>query len=115
MNSPARVLLLEVPQLLRGILEHAIRRHGDCEMQTEHAGPPDFVILGLTDTEDATLLPGLFARWPRAQVMTLMQAGDDAAVYELHLGRRALGPVSPAEILDTLREAVQRRRELPPG
>jgi DNA-binding NarL/FixJ family response regulator len=118
-----RVLLLEVPQLLRGILEHAIRDQSECqllkdtrpafEMLTEQTVPPDIVILGLTAAEDVTLVPTLFARWPAAQVMTVMQAGEDAAVYELRPRRRALGQMSPDEVVETLRDAVYRRRELP--
>lgn len=114
------VLLLEIPQLLRGILEHAIVAHGDievlrdawtvepCAARAEMS--PDVVILGLTDAGDTTLLPGLFARWPQAQIMTLMPAGEDATVYELRLGRLALDVVSPDEILRVLRESVRRRR-----
>lgn len=120
-EKPVRVLLLELPQLLREILEHAIRLQSDCEllkgtrggfqMLTEQTLPPDIVILGLTAAEDATLVPALFARWPEAQVMTVMQAGDDAAVYELRPRCRALGQRSPAEIVETLRDAVHRTRE----
>jgi DNA-binding NarL/FixJ family response regulator len=121
-REPVRILLLEMPQLLRGILEHAIQLQSGCELlrDTGRALPmmattalPDIVILGLTAAEDATLVPALFARWPAAQVMTVMQAGDDAAVYELRPRRRALGQMSPAEIVATLHEAVDRSRELP--
>jgi DNA-binding NarL/FixJ family response regulator len=117
-----RVLLLEVPQLLRGILEHAIRQRSDCELLksagrdfelgTERTVLPDAVILGLSAADDSTLVPGLFARWPSAQVMTVMQAGDSAAVYEMRPRRRLLGQVSPTELLDALRDAVRRHRDL---
>jgi len=119
-----RILLLEVPQLLRGIFEHAIQVDSDCELlkdsthtlrvSTQQTSPPDIVILGLTAAEDTTLVPALFARWPHAQVMTVMQAGDDAAMYELRPQRKALGQASPAEIVETLREAVHSRRDAQP-
>ncbi|MEJ5990274.1 hypothetical protein WG902_09765 [Ramlibacter sp. PS3R-8] len=98
------VLLLELPRLLRGILEHAISTDADCELVREPQDTPDVVILGLTDANDSTLLPALFARWPGAQVMTLQAAGDDADLYELRLDRRTLAGVSPTEILQVLRE-----------
>jgi hypothetical protein len=107
------VLLLEIPRLLRGILEHAIRTDADCELVQEPRDTPDVVILGLTDENDTTLLPALFARWPRAQVMTLRSAGDDAAVYELRLDRRTLAGVSPTEILQVLREGANPRHPPP--
>ena len=118
-----RVLLLEVPRLLRGILEHAIEVDRGCELLKdvghnlstwrEEAPQPDVVILGLTAVEDVALVLALFARWPQAQVMTVMQAGDDAAIYELRPRRQALGEVSPAEIVEKMREAVHRKREPP--
>ena len=114
------ILLLELPQLLRGILRHAIAANGDFEVlmnewtleqpPTRPEVPPDVVILGLTDAGDITLLPGLFARWPQAQIMTLTSAGENAAVYQLRLGRLALEVVSPDEILRVLHDAVRRER-----
>jgi hypothetical protein len=110
-----------MPQLLRDILEHAIQLQSDFEllkdtrrvlqMLTEHMVPPDVVILGLTVAEDATLVPAVLARWPAAHVMTVTQAGDDATVYELRPHRRPLRQMSPAEIVDSLRDAVHRSRE----
>jgi DNA-binding NarL/FixJ family response regulator len=116
MREPIRVLLLETPHLLRGILEHEIlvrsgfellkETRGVYQMLTEERLPPDVVILGLRAAEDATLVPALFARWPRAQVMTVTQAGNDVAVYELRPRQRVLGQMSPTEILEALQEAV---------
>jgi DNA-binding NarL/FixJ family response regulator len=119
-KESVRVLLLEVPPLLRGILEHAIQLQSGCElvkdtrrafqMLKEQGSQPDIVILGLSTAEDATLVPALFARWPAAQVMTVTQSGQDAAVYELSPRSRALAESSPDEIMDTLRQAVERSR-----
>ena len=120
MNEPVRVLLLEMPELLRGIFERAIllqngfellkETRGAFQMLTEERLPPDLVILGLRAGEDATLVPALFARWPRAQVMTVTQAGTDVAVYGLQPSQHVLGQMSPTEILETLHEAVHRSR-----
>jgi hypothetical protein len=122
MRETVRVLLLEMPLLLRGILEHAIQLRSDCEllkvtnsplqMLTEQAMAPDVVIMGLTATEDTTLVLSLFARWPGTQVMTVMSAGNDAVIYELKPHRRALRQMSPTEIVDVLRDTVHRNREL---
>lgn len=119
MKRPIYVLLLETPLLLRGILESALRAQPDCrllkgtrhtfEEQAQRMEAPDIVILGLTAAEDAALVPGLFARWPRAQILTVMLAGDEAAMYELQPGRRPLGQMSPSGIVEALKEAVQRR------
>jgi hypothetical protein len=114
MNARARILLLEVPKLLRDILQHATRNEVDFELEseTEPATPPDVVILGLAAAEDVTLVPTLFARWPAAQVLTVMNTGGDVVAYELSPQPRPLGELSPAEILVALRESIRRRREL---
>ena len=118
MNEPVRILLLELPQLLRGIFEHAIHVHSDCELLNEArtvsqilAKPelaPNAVIVGLSAAQDATLVCSLFARWPGARVLTVLPAAEDAVMYELRPHERPLGKVSPAEIIDTLRNVVQR-------
>lgn len=117
------VLLLQLPKLLRGILEHAIRTEMGCEvlkgdapppgLQAGAQLPPDLVILGISDADDTVLLPALFARWPRTQVMTLMRADGDATLYRLQLDRRSLAAVSPDEILQVLRETLVRQSAPP--
>ena len=120
-----RVLLLELPQLLRDILEEAIRTRGDLELHEgtrralqvppEHTAPPDAVILGLTAAEDVTLVPALFARWPGARVMTVLPAGEEAVVYELRPHERTLGQLSPGGLVESLRESIHRDRTRAPG
>jgi len=110
-----------MPQLLRDILEPAVLRQrgfvllretrGVFEVLTEGRQTPDLVILGLTGAEDATLVPALFTRWPHAQIMTISEAGDDAAIYELRPRQRALGQMSPTEMIRVLHEAVHGSRE----
>jgi len=114
MNAPARVLLLEVPKLLRDILQHATRHEDDFELETEvePVVSPDVVILGLTAAEDLTLVPALLARWPCAQVLTVTHTGGDVVAYEFNPRRQALGEMSPAEIFAKLRDTVRRKREL---
>jgi hypothetical protein len=118
--DPIRVLLLEMPQLLREILEHEVHKRSDCELMkdgrgalrllTERIIAPDVVIIGLTAREDEALVPAVFARWPGAQVMTVMPTGTDAVVYELTPKQEELAPMSPAGIVDTLSNAVRRSR-----
>jgi hypothetical protein len=121
-NEPVRVLLLEMPRLLRDILAQAVQGHGDCELvkDVRRSRPacggqpvsPDVVILGLTAVEDATLVAALLARWPCARVVTLMPADEDVTAYELRPERRALGRLSPLEIVDSCHDAIRRTREM---
>jgi hypothetical protein len=124
-GEPVRILLVEMPQLLREILAQAIQVRSECELLTgstrglrsltDQAASPDVVILGLTAAEDTTLVPALLTRWPGAQVMTLMRAGEDVTAYELTPCQRALGKLSPGEIVDSLCEAITRKRALSEG
>jgi DNA-binding NarL/FixJ family response regulator len=117
-NERVRVLLLEVPRLLRDIIEHSVNAAGGCEVLTElepcrngiAAAQPDIVILGLASGSDATLIPALFARWPDAQVLTVTNDGSEAAAYELKVDRRVLGPMGPRELVGALHRAALRRR-----
>ena len=120
MGEPVRILLLEIPQLLRDMLAQAIQVHGDCELikgtkraleLPEQMVSPDVVILGLMAAEDATLVAPLLARWPGAHVMTLAPVGEDVTAYALKPHCRALGQLSPDEVVDSLRAATARRRE----
>jgi DNA-binding NarL/FixJ family response regulator len=118
-NKPVHVLLLQLPQMLRGILEHAAKAHGGCEvltsqsrgerLLTEDGLSPDVVVLGLGAAEDLRLVPALLARWPRACVMTLKSSGEDAGLFELRPHFRTLGQMSPDGIVNTLVAAVRRR------
>jgi DNA-binding NarL/FixJ family response regulator len=120
-TAPLRVLLLELPHLLRDILEQAIRQQADCELLKDirelevlmgQTMPPDVVVLGLTEEQDAALVATLLARWPMTQVVTVTQGGDDAMAYELRPHRRTLGQVSAADIVRTLRQVVHESRAL---
>lgn len=114
------ILLLEIPLLLRGILEDAIRAHGGCTLLSSvgtgwtspsgPAVPPDIVILGLDHADDAALSCALLARWPQAGVVALMPAGRGAVMYELRVRRKGLGEVSPAELFETLGNELRRKR-----
>jgi DNA-binding NarL/FixJ family response regulator len=112
-----RALLLELPPLVRDILERAIDDAAGFEVMKEAdasiargSTPPDVVVLGLTGEQDAALVAVLFARWPRVQIVTVTQEGDGAVIYELRPRRRVLGDMSAAEIVKTLRDSVERNR-----
>lgn len=118
-KRPVQVLLLEMPQLLREIVEHSIHVVGGCEVmpdttlrcENSPAATPDVVVLGLAHASDATLVPALFARWPEARILTIATDGSDAATYELTLNRRVLGSLGAVQLADVLRSAPLRNRQ----
>lgn len=116
-SGQVHVLLLEVPQLLREVLEYSIQAVGGCKVMTEasmgsdSAAAPDVVILGLSRDRDATLVPALFARWPRARILTIACDGSDATTYELTMNWRTLGSLGAVQLVDVLRRAPRKRRQ----
>ena len=68
------------------MFEHAVQMRDDCALLKDPrstfdmlSGPserPDAVVVGLTAADDAVVVPGLFARWPNAQIMTVTASGQ---------------------------------------
>lgn len=122
MTPIIRVLLMDMPPLLRQILEHAISQHGDLQLIPEagdtpgvatHRGtPPDAVIVCARASRAPHQASALLERWPRAQIVVVTAAGRDAALYELRPHRTELGQLSPAEAVQAIRDAVWRLRKV---
>jgi DNA-binding NarL/FixJ family response regulator len=120
MNSSVRVLMIDMPPLLRQILEHAISQDSDFQLVPEapaaSATPVnthsrvDAVIVGSEADDAARQASALLDRWPKAQVVVVTAAGRDAALYELRPHRTQLGTLSPVEAVTAIRDAVWRRR-----
>lgn len=112
-----RVLLLELPPLLRDIIQHSVNAAGGFELVTELdqrrsgiAAAPDFVVLGLASDGDAMLVPVIHARWPDALVLAVMTDGSETVAYECKVDRRVLGPMGPGELIGALQRSVRQRR-----
>jgi chemotaxis response regulator CheB len=120
-NRPIRVLFVEMSHTLRDILEHAIQAHPEFELWHKPApaygrrvnsrNEPDVIILGSL-APDARRVSSLCLRWPQAQVVTVATMNGDISIYELRPHRTDLGELSAAELVEVLREAVRRHREL---
>ena len=100
-----RVLLSQMPQILREILEHAIVQHGDLELigqgsGAEHDDRPDVVIVGGGLPSGPDLSRALLTEWPNARVVVLAPAEGDAALYELKPHMTGLGRPSAAELVE---------------
>jgi DNA-binding NarL/FixJ family response regulator len=118
-----RVSVQKMPQLVRDVLGHAINSQPDMEVIADpsavaSAAPvpldpaaPDVVVLGGAGAEEARQAAGILSRWPRSHVLTLALDGHQAALHTLKPHRMELGELSPIEVVDSIRQAVRRRRE----
>ena len=107
--TPAiRVLLSQMPQILRDILEHAVRRQPDLEL-IHDAVAPDVVILGATSLDLIRMPLSVLEKWPGARVMIVTPGEGDAALFELRPHVTALGRVSPTELIERIRQSAANR------
>lgn len=113
-----RILLLELPKLLREILEQATLKCGgevirdlrDAARALSEGGPtPDVVVLGLSDKEDAPLVSAVLSRWPLAEVITLSSDASETVIYRSSLHTEALDQPSSDQILASFQAAIARQ------
>jgi hypothetical protein len=108
-----RVLLSEMPQILRDILEHAIRDQPDLKLMgywraasrfsSDRGVAPDVVITGMS-SDDPRMPSTLLARWPGARIMCVTPTEGEAVLYELKPHMTALGRLSPEELIQAIRQ-----------
>ena len=108
----SRIVLVEMPRILREIIEQAVADEPDMEIVEGDAGPlleaveaskADFVIAGAD--YDLGEVARVLAERPRLRVLAVSGVGREAFLYELRPTRTPLGEVSPRTIVDAIRGA----------
>jgi hypothetical protein len=99
-----------MPQMLREIIEQAFRGEPDFEIVGEIDEPvldtcPDVLILEVEDGKLPDSYGRLLAYCPRMRVVGLTADGREAFLYELAPRTTPLGALSPAALLEALRQA----------
>jgi len=114
-----RILLRDMPGLVRDVLEHAISGQSDIEIIREdqavltmpmNQSIPDVVIVGTTHTEDMQNAPSELLQWPQSLVLIITLDGHRAALYELVPHKTEFGEMSPLELVDAIRTRLKQRR-----
>lgn len=114
-RTHVRVLVKELPPIVVDILQHAIENEAGWELMREPppiaferaASRPDLIILGTTHPDDQDGAPALLARWPGSRVLLLTHNGQSASLFELQPRRIDLGEVSPSELVNAIRRAIE--------
>lgn len=105
---------VDVPPLLRQILEHEMSGQPDFEVLPDDAvarrvagvvPPPDAIILATKDTKAAGHARMLLDRWPHAGVLVFTRFGRSAALYRRRHRRIDLGQISASEAAQAIRDA----------
>ena len=106
--APIRIRMLEMPRLVRELIELAIRTQPDMEVVDSGSQAPDFVVCGVPSAEEPSAARSALAESARVRVLELDAAAGRASLYELHEYEREIGEVSPDEIVATIRAAAAR-------
>lgn len=99
-----RVLVIDMPEILRGIIEDAIASEPD--LQLLGAKPrvdPEVVIVGTPKSGDSDAAEAALARWPRSRVLMVATSGRHTVMYTLRPFRTELGELSPADLVAAIR------------
>jgi hypothetical protein len=116
-----RVLLVDLPLLLRDLIERALRSEGihpvgvarevsQLAVAIQEADP-DYVIVGMVDGGLPVECDGLFRARSRPRVFGVEPEDGSMALFELQPARTPLGQVSPSELVAALRNHSQVRDE----
>ena len=117
MAATIKVLLGEMPQTLREILEHALRdqRHivlvndrWSAASFSEIDEGPDVLILGRAAYDEREPDHALLGRWLKTRVLLVTEAGRRTVLYELRPHRTELGELSPTELVGAIGAAGRR-------
>jgi hypothetical protein len=107
-SANRRVLLLEMPHLLRDILEHAIRQQGAfdvCDAADATQVEPEAVIVAAAEP-NVTRMDAIRAMWPNTTILRIETKGGAAFLLAPHLPATALGRQAAVDLLDALDRAT---------
>ena len=115
-----RVLVIDMPEILRGIIEDAIASEPDMQLvrprwRMAAGGEPDVVIVGTPRAEDVDGAEAMLARWPRSRVLMVATSGRHTVMYELRPSRTELGELSPADLVAAVRSMDRPHADLTHG
>jgi DNA-binding NarL/FixJ family response regulator len=113
-NVAIRVLLGQMPGMLRDILRDTVRGHDDlevvgvCDSAAELGGfvdrsSPDVVVVGMERQESIGVFVALFRDHPDLRLLVIRNDARSAALHQLRFRRCRVTDVSPAAILAALR------------
>jgi DNA-binding NarL/FixJ family response regulator len=113
--SRTRILLADLPQLLREIVTEALEAQSDMEVvgsvadqdslaRTIAQARPEVIVTGHDDPEIAA---GLLERRPPLAVIAVTGDAKESEYYELRPQRVQLGEISPSELVEAIRQATR--------
>jgi hypothetical protein len=109
-----RVLVGEMPEIMRRIVTDAVSGEADMELvfnETPRPAPssspvmPDVVVVGAMEPAGAGVAEAMLGRWPKSRILMIATDGRRAVMYELRPHKRELGELSPGDLVETIRSS----------
>ena len=121
--APIRILLVEIPRLMRDIVEAEVLAQPDMILvgtpattaglaDEIHASAPDFVLIG---AEHRAAIPRVLEERPWMRVLEIEGRAAEVHLYELHPRRFDLGPMTAPELIATIRGSGRTARPAATG
>jgi DNA-binding NarL/FixJ family response regulator len=112
--KPVRVLLGDIPPVLRSLIVDALRDQPDVELLHDDSDMPerrdvDVLLIGAADPNDLEYARMLLTAWPKTRIMVVSSSGRDAVVYEWYPQKLVLGDVAPRTLLNVIRQGFGER------
>jgi DNA-binding NarL/FixJ family response regulator len=116
--EPIRIVLAELPRMLRDIFHRSLLTEPDVVLVGETSSPADLerlvkqggvdvVMLGLSESQLSASHFKLFDIDARVRILAIAQHGRNASLYELRPHRMVLGEGSPQELIQVIRKQVR--------
>jgi hypothetical protein len=112
-SSRIRVLVHDMPAMLRDILRGVIAKEPDMELlgrtsllqrpRRSLPGEPDVVVGSTADQQNPAGAEEWLQKWPRARVLLVSPSGRESVLYELRPHATPLGELSPPELVRVIR------------
>lgn len=117
---PTRIVLVDLPRMLREIIADAVVREPDMSL-AGHVADGDDLLATIDETDADVVIVGaegfparevrrLLGVRPTLKVLLVTGDGREAALYELRPHEEPLGELSPRTLVAAIRTAVQRDR-----
>ena len=118
--APVRIVLIDMPLLLRDLLEHTLAAEPDMVVlaaepelealaSTAHETDADVVIVGLEDGELPAPALELLTEYDRRMVIGVETVGGEAVLYSLRPERTSIGTTTPAALATAIRATAGAR------
>lgn len=113
MRSRIRVLIHDMPAMLRDIVQGVVANEPDMELLgitsqvhrplRHRRGQPDVVVGSTIEDQNARSAKEWLWKWPHARVLLVSPSGRESVLYELRPHATSLGELSPPELVRVIR------------